>query len=241
MRPHALLSQINSGRQRRRDFPCIEIREIQMRILRTLIIAAAGAVALAGTASAQDLLHNLQVKVGVSSIMPDESASISVIGGDVNISNEFVPTVQLEYFFTDNISAELLCCMARHDVKAENTLLGEVDLGKVSHFPPTVTLKYRWTNFGPWQPYVGAGVNYTRFFDNKPPASGPVTAISYDSSWGGALQAGLDYKFDDHWSLNVDVRKVWISTDVNIQAGATINASVDVNPMIVTVGTGYRF
>lgn len=212
-----------------------------MRIVRSLILAA-GALAFAGTASAQDIWHNFQVKVGVSSIQADEDAEISVIGGDVDISDEIVPTLQIEYFFTDNISAELLCCVATHDVQAVNTALGTVDLGQVSHFPPTLTVKYHWTDLGAFQPYVGVGANYTRFYDKELPASGPVTGISYDDSLGGALQAGFDYKLDSHWSLNVDVRKVWISSDVTIAAGATqIDAKVDVNPLILTVGTGYRF
>lgn len=212
-----------------------------MHIVRSLIIAAS-ALAVTGTASAQDIWHNFQVKVGVSSIQPDEKSTISAIGGAVDVSDEIVPTLQIEYFFTNNISAELLCCTGRHEVKAENTALGTVDLGKVSHFPPTLTVKYHWTEFGAFQPYVGAGVNYTTFFDEKLPAGGPVTSIKYDDSFGGALQAGLDYKLDDHWSLNVDVRKVWINTDVTLAAGATqLNAQVDLNPVILTVGSGYRF
>ena len=212
-----------------------------MRIVRSLILAAS-ALAFAGSASAQDIWHNFQVKAGVSSIQADESADISVIGGDVDISDEVVPTLQIEYFFTDNISAELLCCVATHDVQAVNTALGTVDLGQVSHFPPTVTVKYHWNDLGAFKPYVGVGANYTRFYDKELPAGGPVTAISYDDSLGGAVQAGFDYKLDDHWSLNVDVRKVWISSDVTIYAGTTrIDAAVDVNPLILTVGTGYRF
>jgi outer membrane protein len=212
-----------------------------MRIISSLILAAS-TLAIAGTASAQDLFKNFQFKVGVSAVIPDESATISTIGGDIDISDEYVPSLQIEYFFTDNVSAELLCCVARHDVKAVGTSLGTVDLGKVSHFPPTLTVKYRWTEMGAWQPYVGAGVNYTRFFDDELPAGGPVTAIHYDDSFGGALQAGFDYKFDKHWSLNVDVRKIWISSDVELRAGATvINADVDVNPVVATVAAGYRF
>ena len=90
----------------------------------------------------------------MSLIQPDEKSSISVIGGEANISDEYVPTLQIEYFFSDNISAELLCCIAEHEVKAENTALGTVDLGKVSHFPPTLTVKYHWTDMGAFQPYL---------------------------------------------------------------------------------------
>lgn len=213
-----------------------------MRSLLTSVAAAVGLSFLCVGAASAQLPHNLQVRVGVSAVLPDESASISTIGGDVDISDEYVPSVQLEWFFNDNVSAELLCCMARHDVVAKGTSLGDVDLGKISHFPPTLTVKYHFfaeTNF---QPYIGAGVNYTLFFDEDVPASGPVTSIDYDASVGGALQAGFDYKLNDHWSLNADIRKVWINSDVTIMAGATrIDADVDVNPLIVTLGTGYRF
>jgi outer membrane protein len=175
-------------------------------------------------------------------VIPDESADISVIGGDVDISDEYVPTLAIEYFFTDNISAELLCCAAQHDVKAVGTALGTVDLGQITHFPPTVTLKYRWTTLGAFQPYVGAGVNYTHFFDESVPAGGPVTHINYDDSFGPALQVGADYKLDEHWSVFADARKIWINTDVTIDAGATrIKADVDVDPWVVTAGVGYRF
>lgn len=213
-----------------------------MKAIIRLIAAAAGLSILgAGAASAQ-LPHNLQIKGGVSGVLPDESASISTIGGDVDISDEYVPSVQFEWFFTDQISAELLCCTARHDVVATDTLLGDVNLGKISHFPPTLTLKYHFNTDGQVQPYLGAGVNYTLFFDDKVPAGGPVTSIDYDPSFGGALQAGVDWKLDDHWSLNADIRKVWINSDVTIMAGATrIDADVDINPIIVTLGTGYRF
>lgn len=212
-----------------------------MRIMRSLLAVAAASIAFAGVASAQDL-SPFQVKLGASWIQPEESATISTIGGGVDISDEVVPTLQIEYFFNENISAELLCCVATHDVVATNTAIGDVDLGQVSHFPPTVTLKYHWTDFGAFKPYVGAGVNYTTFYDDELPAGGPVTAISYDDSFGGALQAGFDYQLDRHWSLNLDVRKIWISTDVSLTAGAaTIAADVDINPVIVTVGTGYRF
>ncbi|KAF0175650.1 MAG: OmpW family protein [Hyphomonadaceae bacterium] len=211
---------------------------LNSRIFALSLIAAA---AFAAPAQA-GVLDNVQIKVGVSGVIPDESADITVIGGDVDISDEYVPTLAIEYFFNDNVSAELLCCAAQHDVKAVGTALGTVDLGQITHFPPTVTLKYRWTNLGAFQPYVGAGVNYTHFFNEELPAGGTVTSISYDDSFGGALQAGADFKLNDHWSLNADVRKIWISTDVTIMAGATrIDANVDVNPWVTSLGVGYRF
>lgn len=212
------------------------------RVVALSVLASVLAVGVFSAPASADVLDRVQVKVGVSGVLPEESAKISVIGGDVDISDEYVPSLQLEYFFSDHISAELLCCVARHDVGAVNTALGPVNLGKVTHFPPTVTLKYHWTNFGAIEPYVGAGLNYTHFFDAKPAAGGPVTSIKYDDSFGGALQAGADFRVNEHWAVNVDVRKIFISTDVAIQAGATrIDADVDIDPWVTTVAAAYRF
>ncbi len=205
-------------------------------------IALTAALAFATPAQA-GVLDNVQIKVGVSGVLPDESADVS-IGGDVDISDEWVPSLQLEYFFTDNISAELLCCVATHDVVAVNTIAGDVDLGEVTHFPPTVTLKYRWTNFGAVEPYVGAGVNYTAFIDDETPPSppGPVNSIDYDESFGPALQVGFDYRFNEHWSLNVDARRLWINTNVDIDTDlGPVSADVDIDPWVFSTAIGYRF
>jgi outer membrane protein len=209
-----------------------------MSLLRKLVVCAIGALGLAGAASAE-ILDRIQIKVGLSGVLPDEAADISVIGGDVSISDEYVPSLQVEYFFTERVSAELLCCVARHEVKAVGTALGTVDLGKITHFPPTVTAKYHFNVERKLKPYVGAGVNFTTFFDED---EGSVTSIKYGDSFGPALQAGVDYQLNEHWSLNLDVRRIWINTDVTIRAGTTqIAADVDIDPYVVTIGTGYRF
>lgn len=192
--------------------------------------AAFAALALSSPASA-GVLDNFQIKVGVAGILPDES-------GDpipVDISDEIVPVAQIEYFFTDNISAELLCCVATHEVTAAN---GAVDLGEVTHFPPTVTVKYRWTNLGAFEPYVGAGVNFTSFIDSEPPAG---LSVEYDDSFGPALQIGADYRVDEHWFVNFDVRRIWINTDVTITGAVNATDEVDIDPWVVSTSIGYRF
>lgn len=204
--------------------------------------AAVTLCSIAAPASA-GVLDNVQIKLGVSGVLPDESASTS-IGGDVEISDEWVPSLQLEYFVNDNWSLELLCCVATHDVGAVNTDAGDVDLGEVTHFPPTLTLKRRWTNLGAFEPYVGAGVNYTSFIDSELPAPAAVTinSIDYGDSWGPALQIGVDYRLDDHWSLNLDARRIWINTDVSMETSAgPVTADVDIDPWVITTAIGYRF
>lgn len=201
-----------------------------MKRIGAAAVAAFAALALSAPAHA-GILDNFQVKVGVSGILPDEAGSPI----PVDISDEYVPTLQLEYFFNENISAELLCCVATHDVTAAG---GTIDLGEVTHFPPTVTVKYHWTNMGAFEPYVGAGVNYTAFIDSEPPAG---LSVDYDESFGGALQAGFDYRLNEHWALNFDVRRIWISTDVTISGAINAADSVDIDPWVVTTAVAYRF
>jgi len=201
-----------------------------MRFFSAAAILTVAAFAFAAPAHA-GVLDNVQIKVGVSTINPDEDGSPI----PAEISDEVVPTVAVEYFFNDNISAELLCCAATHDVTAAN---GAIDLGEVTHSPPTLTVKYRWTDFGAFQPYVGAGVNYTMFINSDPPAG---LSVDYEDSFGGALQAGFDYRLDDHWAVNFDVRRIWINTEVNISGAINAVDDVDVNPWVVTAAVGYRF
>jgi outer membrane protein len=178
-----------------------------------------------------------QVRFRAVNIMPDESANINPIGGSVDISNRIVPEMDISYFFTPNVAVELVLATAKHKVKAQGTSLGDVDLGTVWHLPPTLLLQYHFTPESQFSPYIGAGVNYTLFYNAD---SGAANDIDYGSSFGPALQVGMDYKLDKNWFLNVDLKKVWISPDVKINGGA-IRADVDINPWIFGIGFGYRF
>ena len=173
-------------------------------------------------------------------VEPDESASISVIGGDVDIDESFVPELDFTYFLTRNFAIEAILAVTPHDVTATGTAAGQVDLGDVWLLPPTVLLQY---HFAPdserFRPYVGAGINYTYFFNED---EGAVNSIDYDNSIGYALQAGFDYGINENWALNFDVKKVMIDTDVTIQSGATrIDADVDIDPWVFGLGVAYRF
>lgn len=172
------------------------------------------------------------------SVLPNESATIGTIGGDVEIGKSFIPELDFTYYFTENIAAELILGTANHDVKAVNTALGNVNLGDVWLLPPTLTLQYHF-NISDFKPYVGAGVNYTIFYNADP---GAVVDVDYENGFGYALQLGFDYDLDDTWFLNVDAKYIGLSTDVSVNAGvATVPAEVDINPLLIGFGVGMRF
>lgn len=174
-------------------------------------------------------------------VTPDESADIEAIGGDASISTAVVPELDITYFFDENWSVELILATAKHDVEAVGTAVGDIDLGEVWLLPPTLTGQYHFTG-GDLVPYVGAGVNLTLFYGVD---EGPVADdIDYDTSLGFALQGGVDFMLNDKWFLNVDVKKLFLSTDATIDAttalNATVDADVDINPWIFGFGVGVK-
>ena len=221
------------------------------QLLLATMVAGATWLGSAPVASADE--NPWMVRGRVIGVLPDESGDLSVagapLGGDVEISNQYVPELDITYFFTKNIAAELILGVTPHDVKATNVAAvggANVDLGDVTLLPPTLTLQYHFVNDSQWKPYVGAGVNATFFFNED---EGPVAdGIDYDPSYGFALQAGVDYDLDGEpggWAINADIKKIWINTDVTVDfttaLSATVDADVDINPLVVGLGLGYKF
>jgi len=172
-------------------------------------------------------------------VLPDEDASVTVLGGDLEIEDQFVPELDITYFFDKHWAAELILAVTPHEITHTPTGL---DIGEVWLLPPTLTVQYHFQPDDPdFRPYIGAGVNYTMFFghDDADPA---ILDADFDSSVGFALQAGFDIPIDEHWSINVDVKKVWINTDVRLDTTlGPVEADVDINPLIVGVGVAYRW
>jgi outer membrane protein len=186
-----------------------------------------------------------QVRLRAVGVAPEESAIIGIIGGDVAISNALIPELDFTYFFTENFAAELILGTAKHDVQAINTAAGDVNLGSVWLLPPTLTAQYHFytSDKKVFKPYIGAGVNYTLFYNVK---SGDVADVTYDNALGYAAQLGFDLMVDDTFFINVDVKRLFLSTDVSVDAsnlapGLIIPAEVDINPWLVGVGVGMKF
>lgn len=212
---------------------------------------------VANYSNAQENSNNFkkwEIRVRALSVLPDEKVSIGTIGGDVSISDRLVPELDITYFFTKNIAAELILGTTKHNVKTEGSDLSaiggptstSVHLGSVYLLPPTLTVQYHFltADANIFRPYAGAGINYTIFYNEK--AGNVVRGISYDNSFGLALQAGFDIKITDTFFANVDVKKIFMNTDVtvdasNLASGLSIPADVDINPWLLGVGIGMKF
>jgi len=188
--------------------------------------------------------QNWQVRLRGVAVQPNEKSEVSAIGGDVNISNSFIPELDFTYFFNKNFAAELILGTTKHKAVDENSALGDVDLGSVWLLPPTLTLQYHFYPTKTLKPYLGAGLNYTIFYGVK---SGDVKDVKYDNTFGFALQGGVDYMLTDKYFLNFDIKKLFLKTDVDVDAsnavpGATsVPAEVNIDPLLIGFGVGMKF
>ena len=199
---------------------------------RTLVIAATAAVVIfSSTANAYEKGDWL-LRVGVGNVDP-KSNNGEVASVDSGTALVFNGT----YFFTPNVGFEVLAASPfSHDIKlaADGTKVGEV-----KHLPPTFSLQYHFDTGGAFKPYVGAGLNYTLFFDEK--TTGPLSGLSLklDDSVGFAAQLGADFDLSDRMFVNFDVRWIDINTDAKLDGVAV--EEVEIDPLVYSLTLGWSF
>ena len=176
------------------------------------------------------------VGLKVLNLDPDVDSTVSIGGGAV-VDDDTVPELDIRYFITDTIAIEAIFGTTEHKVSAKNTALGDVNLGTIKVLPPTFTLQYHFKTESKFKPYVGAGINYTFFYDGNP---GQFESVKYKDEIGIALNIGFDFILSDNNFFNIDIKKYDLPTDVNINNGVA-TADVDLDPLAISIGYGWRF
>lgn len=197
-----------------------------------LALAAIAGTALPAAAQAD----NTPWLVRVRAVNLDPANKDST-GLDLSINSKVIPEFDVSYFFTPELAAELVLTYPQK----QTIRSGSTDIGSLKHLPPTLTLQYHYNALGAFKPYLGAGINYTRF-SNVSFAPAVETALHPSiekNSFGLALQVGFDYEIARNWVVNVDVKKVQIRTDVR-SAGTRVG-EFKVDPWLIGAGVGYRF
>ena len=205
-----------------------------MKKLRLKLVCAA--LVLAG-AAVPALAQESPWLVRVRAVHINPADKSDPIGGSgasdrLHVSDKWIPEVDISYFLTPNWAAELvLTYPQKHDVT-----LDDQRIGSFKHLPPTLLAQYHFLPGAQIDPYVGAGINYTLI--SKVDILNGAGRLEHDSI-GAALQAGVDFRIDSKWSVNLDVKKVQIRSDVDING---VRASrVRIDPVLFGVGVGYRF
>jgi outer membrane protein len=175
------------------------------------------------------------VRLRAISIVPEVStrsgSTLSAINTGVN--NATVPELDLTYMIRDSIGVELVLATSRHQVTSS---LG--GLGGVNVLPPTLLLQYHFNHQGRVRPYVGAGVNYTYFYNDGLHVGSQGVQVTH-SSFGPAVQAGVDVQIMKNLFLNADIKKIWMRTEASL--GSTELGTLHIDPVVVGVGIGMKF
>jgi len=135
-----------------------------------------------------------------------------------------------------------------HDTYGVGTLAPFGVITKVKQAGPTLFVNYK---FGPpesrFRPFVGLGINYTRFYDAASTASGNLasggpTKVELSDSWGSAAQVGAGYKIDERWSVVGTIVAVRVKSDLTATTGSIQRkTTINFRPLVYTLGIAYSF
>lgn len=194
-----------------------------------IVAATALTLMAAGTAMAQDFkAGDLLVRARAVHL---DSANKDSTGLNLSVNDKWLPEVDFTYFLSPNLAAELILTVPqKHTLSA-----GDAKIGSLKHLPPTLTVQYHFDAGSGIKPYVGAGLNYTRFSSVKLPEGVGIKK----NSTGLALQVGVDVAISKDMYVNFDVKKAAISTKVS--AGGERIGKFKVDPLLVGVGLGWKF
>lgn len=217
--------------------------------MKTARIAALSlAAALAATPALAEQ-GDVLVRLRAITVQPQEKVgpvlpTFPTSGG--TITNSYAPEVDVTYMLTNHVGVELIAATVKHCVDGAGSLAAVGRLACTWVLPPTLTLQYHFAPEGKIHPYVGAGVNWTMFYNEK--ASSQLnsaigaTSVNLSNSWGYALQAGIDFDLNDKMFVNVDVKYVDMKSNARLTTGAAVNTlRANIDPLIVGVGVGWRF
>lgn len=176
---------------------------------------------------------------GVGVITHDSGSVDQIAGSNLSYSDSVIPELDITYFFTDNLAAELILGTTFAKIDLDGS--PDTPVGKSWLLPPTLTLQYHFTNFGNFKPYVGAGVNYSLFYNQSEKAG--FANLDVKNDFGYALQIGADYMINKNWGVNFDVKKIFLDTKWTAETtgGTALSGKAKIDPWLIGAGITYRF
>ncbi|MBD9536454.1 OmpW family protein [Stenotrophomonas sp. ATCM1_4] len=207
-----------------------------------LLSGLAAAMALAAAPAMAQSKGDWTLGVGVHAVDPKSDA------GDLNgaalglgalptkVDSSVRPTVTFEYFVADNVGIEVLGALPfKHEISIDG--VGKV--GETKQLPPVVSLQYHFANSSKVTPFVGLGVNYTKFFSTDSKGALAGTKLKLEDSWGLAAHAGLDFALSEKGALRVDLR--WADIDSKVKVNGNTLGTAKVDPLVYGMAYVFKF
>jgi outer membrane protein len=245
---------------------------------KTLLSLSIASIALSASTAFAYEEGDIILRGGAAKVAPDASSGMIFIdqpalgntGVDgVDVDSDTQLGLSLTYMMSDSIGVEVLGATPfKHDISLEAL---NTDIASTKHLPPTVTFNYHFAEpSSVFQPYVGIGLNYTTFFEEKvTPAldnaatfdllasltggvpAGTITSVAntkidLDDSFGVAIHAGFDYALTDSIGLNASYYWIDIDTTAEITTDSNVgqvkaSVDVDIDPSVYMIGATYKF
>jgi len=229
-----------------------------------LSVLATALLAVCGTAQAK-----ISLNVGAINVAPNESSAylntVETVAGlptnstELGLNSNTQLGLTIDYHYSDNVIFELVAATPfSHEisVKSEASVVDGLKAGNTKHLPPTVLAQY---HFGEaeaaFRPFVGAGINYTVFFDEEVNnldsaftslaliGADDKLTLDLDPSIGLAVQAGFNYKLNDKWGIHAMAMWADIAAEGAVELNGTElqSVNIDVDPIVLMVGAKYYF
>lgn len=217
-----------------------------------MLTARTAALMLAAAASASPVLAeqgDFLVRLRAITVQPQEKVGPVLPGFPTSggrITNAYAPEIDFTYMITNHIGVELIAATTKHCIDGGGSLAAVGRLACTWVLPPTLTLQYHFLPTGKVHPYVGAGANWTLFYNEK--ASSQLnsaigaTSVDLTNSWSYALQAGIDFDISEKMFLNLDVKYIDMDSTARLATGTSRNTlRANIDPLVFGVGVGWRF
>jgi outer membrane protein len=206
------------------------------RLALAAVLALAATPALAQSAGSWTLgvgAHNVAPKSGNGTLTATPLGNLAM-----DVDSNIRPTITGEYFLKDNLGLEVLAALPfQHDIN----VVGVGQVGSTKHLPPTVSLQYHFGT-GKVKPFVGVGLNYTKFFSTKSEGAIAGTDLELSDSWGLAGHIGIDFQVSEKAAIRIDYRKIDIDTDVKLNgANLGTNNTVNIDPSVYGIAYVFQF
>jgi len=225
------------------------------------------ACSLLALGAAMPAYADISVNVGAIGVMPnDSSGSLPVIESvagvpagsmGVSVNSDVQLGLTIDYKIDENWTLELIAATPfSHDIHGTGAIAG-LKVGSTKHLPPTFMAQYHFdVGSDAFKPFVGLGLNYTTFFEDKVDpeltdtlgALGVITAsdtvdLALSDSFGYALQAGFNYKLSAKWGVHFMLSHMDIDTTADVRINGITAESVDVkiDPTVAMLGVRYSF
>ncbi|WP_417356625.1 OmpW/AlkL family protein [Gallaecimonas pentaromativorans] len=225
---------------------------------------ALAAALVCGSAVADDA--GWRITAGAINVNPNDSSShltnVEAAAGlpanstEVKVDDDTQLGLTVNYDIDANWSVELLAATPfSHEItlSSPGTAVDGLNVGKTKQLPPTLSLQYRFLDGNPVRPYVGIGLNYTKFFNEK--ISGQMSdtldslgltgdkELTLSDSVGLAGQVGVDWAINQQFFVRAAVWYADIDTKARVKVnGQTVQkVDVDIDPVVAYLAIGYRF